>query len=164
MSDKNISLSYTSFCLLRAINFWRPPVYFWLPTLRKYIPVGSFWLPTTFCDPKRTSYLSHPEKSVQNRRLLWKAQYMQSYNHANQMFLQLSSLKPPNLRHLVPNETAPGDPAPIRYMPFALSPERMRLLPVCSTARLTTFSILSPCPWILTLHGGELQQSFLVLC
>ena len=63
MFHKNTSLSYISLCFLRAINFWRPPVSFWLPTLRKYTLTVSYSLPNTSCIPKSTSYLSHPAKA-----------------------------------------------------------------------------------------------------
>lgn len=62
MPDENISLSSITLCLLRAINFWSPPVSFWLPTLRKHTLVGSYSLPKIFCVPKWTPYLSHAEK------------------------------------------------------------------------------------------------------
>lgn len=116
MSDKNISLSYPSLCLLRAINFWRPPVYFWLPPWRKNVLVGSYWCPTTSCDRKWTSYLSHPENGVVYRRLI----YVPSCKHAHQTFLQPCSLVALSLCHLVPRTSVPWDPARTSYVLFAL--------------------------------------------
>lgn len=149
MSDKNISLSCISSCLLRAINFWRPPVSSWLPMLRKYTLVGSYSLPNISCVPKWTPHLSHPEKGAENGRLLWKARYTKSCKHVNQPCLRFSSLTPLDLRHpTLFSKMLPWDPAHTFSMSLGLvrSSHCCGRMQSCCTAWLQISHLVSTSP------------------